>query len=213
MVSIAMSNLDLLREPPARPTTPGLLNGIRSFLSGDRVWELLEEQAAALHRGGEPSEAEVERISRGITAELRRVVVPIDREDLQELSSVIERVAAHRRRAQHALTTLDAERREQTTRPLEELLVSCTLTVDKAVRRMGRREYASVLDLARELRKLQREAEVAHDEALSSLLGDDNPNGAHLLVSTKGPLDDLAATIRECGTLGKFLAFLAVKNG
>jgi uncharacterized protein Yka (UPF0111/DUF47 family) len=216
MLSRAMSNLEstpAVGSSPSRHVTPGLLKAIRSFLSGDRVWDLLELQAAAIHRGGDTSEVEAERVARVIATELRRLVVPIDREDLYELSAALERVSALRWRSSRAMAMLDVEDRRDSTGRLEEMLIGCTLAIQNAIGHLRSREYARVIDLSRELRKLQREAEIAHDEAISSLLSEDDSRGAHVVVCAKAPLDDLAATIRECGAVGKLFAFLAVKNG
>jgi hypothetical protein len=179
------------------------------------VWELLEQQATALRRGAaeEADHVEAEIVSREVETELRRLVVPIDREDLHGLSSALQRATALTRRSYRAVALLGPEAGADPTRRLEELLVRCTGTVDAAVGHLRRREYARVLDVSHELRGLQREAGIAHDEALACLLSHDHSHEAHVILCTKVPLDDLVVAIGECGALGRLFAFLAVKNG
>ncbi len=232
-----MNDLDTFRRRP-RPA-PQRANGreltsvsqvrrvLRFLRSGDHLWWLLEQQARVVHEGAvalttsaehgrdavDRSEVEGERISLEIETELRRsFLVPIDREDLHELSSGLDCVLALTTYSRRAFVMLDIAPSAAPMNRLEELLVSCTFEIEEAIRHLRRREYDLVVDVSRELRRLQRVAGIVHDEALSTLLREDDSRAGRTLIRKKTTLDNLAETIRRCGALGKYLAYLAAKN-
>jgi uncharacterized protein Yka (UPF0111/DUF47 family) len=198
---------------------------VRELLGSDRLWDQLDTQvtlmcneAAALRSTGtseaiDRAEVEAEKASRAFEASLRSAfVVPIDREDLHGLASAIDGLAAWITRSRRALLTLDVEPISGMN-GLGELVVTSSREIAAGIGHLRRTEYDDVILISRELRRLHLDGELAHDEAVSKLFAPTDGRDAQTLVRAKAPLDDFASTVRQCGAVGKLLAYLAVKNG
>ncbi|MDB4935741.1 MAG: Phosphate transport regulator [Labilithrix sp.] len=202
----------------------------RFFRNGEHLWGPLEQQATALRREATAcspganadddrvalasSDAEREQLSLAFETALRSTwFLPIDREDLHELSSALDEVLVRTTHTRHALVILDVDPAAACLAPLGDLLALATSKIDTAIRHLRHKEYAVVTELARELRRLIQSAELAHHEALSSLLDRDDSMAAHHIVRHKTALEHQMRAIRECRTTATLLAFLAAKNG
>ena len=129
-----------------------------------------------------------------------------NREDLHALSFAVGSVLELR-------TPWVSEVSAEPVNQLHELVVGGTQKIETAIGHLRHREYELVIEVSRALRALQKDAELVHDGALSTLFRKDDDFAANTLLREKATLDELEATLRRCGALGKMLAYLAVKNG
>ncbi|HVH46154.1 MAG TPA: hypothetical protein VM925_27580 [Labilithrix sp.] len=207
---------------------------LRFFGEGDRLYELLERQAALVHDGAatflsfatgaasmfelQPAadgiEAEEERVSTEIeTALARALLARIDREDMHELSSRLHTSLSFSIYSLRSNVTLSGDEPAEAMSDLARTVVDCTALIAQSIRRLRHGEYGAVPELAREIRSLHRGGIEMHDAGLSSLLRHDGTGGGHELVRTTFALDAVEGTLRQCGRIGSLLAYLAVKHG
>lgn len=212
----------------------GLQDVIRFLLPReDHFYDFLEQQAKAAHEGAKAFEMFTEN---GGTAEdaraavqkcehhgdsivhemeealARTFVTPIDREDLQRLSSELDTVLDLTNGAIRACTMLGVAEPTTAMKRLVQILVDCTHRIDVAIPRLRRHEYAEIVSCARELRKIEKEADTVYREAISSLFKDSAVD-AKKLIREKTVLEDLENAIDQCDSIADILANLAVKNG
>jgi uncharacterized protein Yka (UPF0111/DUF47 family) len=94
--------------------------------------------------------------------------------------------------------------------------VRCTTKINEAMPKLRRHEYHDMLETARELRKIEKEADVVYREAVSALFkaGGTNPGiDARVLIREKSVLEDLENAIDQCDSIADTMTNLAVKNG
>jgi predicted phosphate transport protein (TIGR00153 family) len=221
----------------------GLQDVIRWFLPReDHFYDFLEQQAKAAHEG---AKALAKFASNGSTAEEARAAVqkiehegdrivhemeealaktfvtPIDREDLQKLSSELDTVLDLTNGAMRACVMLGVEKPTEAMKQLIEIIVKCTRKMDEAMPKLRKHEYKEIVDVARELRKIEKEADVVYREAVSALFRLDRTSGpfregagdARILIREKTVLEDLENAIDQCDAIADTLANLAVKHG
>lgn len=207
---------------------------IRFFLpKEEHFYDFLEKQAKVAHEG---AHALAKFTTNGQTAEQARVAVqkcehegdaivhameealaktfvtPIDREDLQRLSSELDTVLDLTNGAIRACTMLGVEQATEPMRKLVDILVSCTDRIDAVIPKLRRHEYSEIVAATRELRKIEKEADTVYREAISSLFKD-NAVDAKKLIREQTVLEDLENAIDQCDSIGDILANLAIKNG
>ena len=86
---------------------------------------------------------------------------------------------------------------------------------------LRKHKYAEMLEVARELRKIEKEADAVYREALSVLFRSDTAGGAYregaadarVLIREKTVLEDLENAIDQCDSIADTLTNLAVKHG
>lgn len=158
-------------------------------------------------------EAESIRVSIDIEESLRRALsLAIDRHDLHELSAHLTGVLAliaHTVRSGLGTSAASLSESEATTR-LVDLLVRSTEGIAQAVAALRTNDHVLMSRIARDLRTLQRDASIAHDDALAWLLARED-QAARELTRASFVLDDLKQTMRRCGTTASFLSYVAVK--
>ena len=183
------------------------------------------EGALALHRFNEGSSAnavryavqELEHQGDELSLEMEEAlakafVTPIDREDLQKLSSELDAVldlanAAIRAAALYGVNT--------PTEPMGELmdvLVQSTLILKETMPNLRKSAYADISDAAHALRKLEKEGDRIFRAAVSGLFRDETTD-AKKLLRERQVLEDLENAVDGCEAVGETLAHLAVKNG
>lgn len=212
----------------------GLQDIIRFLLPREeQFYDFLEQQAKAAHLGaealakftdGEHSADEARKavqicehngdaIVHAMEEALAKTfVTPIDREDLQRLSSELDTVLDLTNGAIRACTMLGVEVPTEPMKGLVKILVDCTLRIDEVMPRLRRHEYGDIVACSRELRKIEKEADSVYREAISSLFKDDSVD-AKKLIREKTVLEDLENAVDQCDSIGDILANLAVKNG
>lgn len=139
-------------------------------------------------------------------------VTPIDREDLQQLSSEIDTITDLTNAAARACAWFGVTR---PTEPMVELmakLVEATLVLKDAVPALRAHEYPRLVDCGRRLRQLEKDADLVYREAVSALFRQD-PFDCKSMFRDKQVLDDLENAIDHCERVGHLLVNLAVKHG
>ncbi len=216
----------------------GIQDVIRWFLPReDHFYDFLERQAKAAHEGAKAlskfatngtsaveARANVQKIEHegdGIVREMEEAlaktfVTPIDREDLQKLSSELDTVLDLMNGAIRACVLLGVEKPTDPMKQLVEILVRCTMKIDGAMPKLRKHQYTELLEVARELRKIEKEADAVYREAISVLFraGDTNAGvDARVLIREQTVLEDLENAVDQCDAIAGTLTNLAVKNG
>ncbi len=155
-------------------------------------------------------EAESVRVTVDIEEGLRRTFsLSVDRADVHELAAHLTGVLGLVARSVRTGFGPAIAGSEPTAR-LVDLLVRSTSGIAPGVAALRTNDHVVMSQVARELRTLQRDAGVAHDDALAALLREDGRD-ARELTRTAFALEDLKQTTRRCGETAAFLAYLAVK--
>lgn len=216
----------------------GIQDVIRWFMPReDHFYDFLERQAKKAHEGASAlskfatngrtaveTRDEVQKIEHegdGIVRDMEEAlaktfVTPIDREDLQKLSSELDTVLDLTNGAVRACVLLGVDKPTQPMTELIEIIVRCTSKIDEAMPKLRRHQYADLLETARELRKIEKEADAVYREAVSALFraGGTNPGiDARVLIREKTVLEDLENAIDQCDSIADTLTNLAVKHG
>ncbi|HVH44069.1 MAG TPA: DUF47 family protein [Labilithrix sp.] len=221
----------------------GIQDVIRWFLPReDHFYDFLERQATAAHEGAkalskfatsgstaqqardevQKIEHEGDRIVHEMEEALAKTfVTPIDREDLQKLSSELDTVLDLTNGAIRACVMLGVDEPTEAMRKLIEIIVRCTATINEAIPKLRKHQYTEIVAVARELRKIEKEADVVYREAVSELFRSETKGGAfragaadaRILIREKTVLEDLENAIDQCDSIADILANLSVKHG
>jgi uncharacterized protein Yka (UPF0111/DUF47 family) len=208
---------------------------IRFFLpKEEHFYDFLENQANVAHEGAkailkfadegataseasaavQKHEHEGDKIVHEMEEALARTfVTPIDREDLQKLSSELDTVLDLTNGAIRACSMLGVDTPTAAMKQLMHLIVKCTTKISEAVPKLRKHEYSGIVDVARELRKIEKEADTVYREAISGLFKDAASGDARVLVREKTVLEDLENAIDACDSIADTLTNLAIKNG
>ena len=168
-----------------------------------------EEARAAVQKCEHEGDAIVHAMEEALA---KTFVTPIDREDLQRLSSELDTVLELTNGAIRACTMLGVEEATEPMQKLVRILVDCTHRIDTVMPKLRRHEYAQIVTCTRELRKIEKDADTVYREAISSLFKDSSVD-AKKLIREKTVLEDLENAIDQCDSIGDILANLAIKNG
>jgi uncharacterized protein len=220
----------------------GIQDVIRFFLPReDHFYDFLERQATAAHDG---AKALSKFATNGTTAEQARdavqkiehagdrivhemeealaktFVTPIDREDLQKLSSELDNALDLTNGAIRACVMMGVEKPTEPMKKLIDIIVRSTEKLESTIPKLRKHAYSEIVTDARELRKLEKEGDAVYREAVSSLFRD-GPGGAYrdgaadarILIREKTVLEDLENAIDACDSIADTLANLAVKHG
>jgi uncharacterized protein Yka (UPF0111/DUF47 family) len=212
----------------------GLQDLVRWLLpKEDHFYGFLEDQAVAAHEGATALAAfsaegavaagvaqtvqAVEHKGDAIVHSLEEAlaktfVTPIDREDLQKLSSQLDDVLDLTNGAARGCVLFGVARPTPAMIALTEKLVACTLILKDALPHLRNHEYSSLIDASRVLRKLEKEGDTIYREAIRELFSNEKID-ARVLFREKQVLDDLETAIDHCEYVSDTLANLAVKNG
>lgn len=212
----------------------GIQDVIRFLLPReDHFYDFLEKQAKVAHQGAvalamftenghtadearaavQKCEHEGDKIVHEMEEALAKTfVTPIDREDLQRLSSELDDVLDLTNGAIRACTMLGVEEATEPMKKLVKILVDCTHRLDTVMPKLRRHEYEEIVACARELRKVEKDADTVYREAISSLFKDSTVD-AKRLIREKTVLEDLENAVDQCDSIADTLTNLAVKNG
>jgi uncharacterized protein Yka (UPF0111/DUF47 family) len=212
----------------------GIQDVIRFFLpKEEHFYDYLEKQAKCAHEG---AKALAKFTDNGQTADQARTAVqkfehegdaivhemeealaktfvtPIDREDLQKLSSELDTVLDLTNGAIRACAMLGVDEPTEPMRKLVRIIVQCTEKIDEAMPKLRKHAYTDIVTSARELRKIEKEADLIYRDAISNLFKNSDVD-AKRLIREKTVLEDLENAIDQCDSIADILANLAVKNG
>ena len=199
----------------------------------EHFYDFLERQALAAHEGAtalatfSAEGAALERVAESVQvvehkgdalvheledALAKTFVTPIDREDLQKLSSQLDDVLDLTNSAARGCLLFGVTRATPAMTTLTEMLVTCTEILKDALPHLRNHAYSALIDASRVLRKLEKEADTVYREAVRELFGNEKIE-ARVLLREKQVLDDLEKAIDHCEYVSNTLANLAVKNG
>jgi predicted phosphate transport protein (TIGR00153 family) len=139
-------------------------------------------------------------------------VTPLDREDLQRLSSELDTVLDLTNAAARACHLFGVSRPTEPMVRLMEKLVECTQLLKATLPKLRRHEYQEILEDTRTLRKLEKDADAVYRQAISELFQDPQIDAKKLLREMH-VLEDLENAVDHCDHVGKTLTNLAVKHG
>jgi uncharacterized protein Yka (UPF0111/DUF47 family) len=198
----------------------------------DRFYDYLEGQADTARRAaralqglkeGRPLQ-ELQNVVQGLEHEgdklcheveealARTFVTPIDREDLQRLSSELDDILDLTNAAVRVATLYGVTAPTEPMLKLVDVLGSATEVLVGCIARLRRHAYAEILDDTKAVRALEKEADAVFRKAVSLLFQDERVDAKRLLRE-RAVLDDLENAVDRCEHVARTLANLAVKHG
>jgi uncharacterized protein len=99
-------------------------------------------------------------------------VTPIDREDIQKLSSELDDVADLANAAARAFVLFSVDKPTEPMIALMEKLVQCTKVLSDTIPNLRKAKYEALIESARTLRTLEKEGDVIYRDAIGALFGD-----------------------------------------
>jgi uncharacterized protein Yka (UPF0111/DUF47 family) len=142
----------------------------------------------------------------------RTFVTPIDREDLHHLTSELDDIVDLTNLTARALDLYHIEKPTEAMTKLMEQLVLCTAAVRDAVKKLRTHEYDKLMDHARAIRQLEKNADAIYRADISRLFSAEQVDVRDLLKQ-KEALDDLENAVDHCDNVADLLSNLAVKHG
>ncbi len=205
---------------------------IRFLLPREEIfYDFLERQAVVAHKGAlslasfkdgdvtrvrdavQRLEHEGDKIVHEMEEALARTfVTPIDREDLQKLSSELDDVLDLTNGTVRAAALYGVNRATEPMMKLIEVLIRCTEVLEATIPNLRKHRYKEIVDSARAIRKLEKEGDAIFRSAVSALFHDDAIDAKQLLRE-KEVLEDLENAIDVCNNVADTLTNFAVKHG
>ena len=142
----------------------------------------------------------------------RTFVTPIDREDLHRLTGELDDIVDLTNLTARALDLYHIEKPTEAMSKLMEQLVQCTAVVRDAVKRLRGHEYEKLIEDARTMRQLEKNADAIYRADISRLFSAQQIDVRDLLKQ-KEALDDLENAVDHCDNVADLLSNLAVKHG
>ena len=139
-------------------------------------------------------------------------VTPIDREDLQHLSSELDDVLDLTNSAARACLLFGVTTPSEAMLQLIQVLVRATAALEEALPKLGKHDYAGLMANSRTIRQLEKEADLVFRSALSRLFHDEGVD-AKSILREKEVLENLEHAIDRCERVAHTLANLAIKHG
>ena len=139
-------------------------------------------------------------------------VTPIDREDLQRLSTELDTVCDLTNAAARACAWFGVKRPTPAMVALMEKLVECTQVLKDCLPLLRSHQYQQVLEAGRLLRSKEKEGDTIYRGAISALFNDASID-ARALLREREVLEDLENAIDHCERVAHTLVNLSVKNG
>jgi predicted phosphate transport protein (TIGR00153 family) len=179
---------------------------LASFADEDKTAAAIMEQVQAIEHEGDKLVHEIEE------ALARTFVTPIDREDIHLLASSIDDVLDLTNYAARACAMLGVERPTAPMVALMKVLVEATTVLADGLPALRRRAYLELRTSMRSIRKIEKEGDRIHREAVSELFRSE-PIDAKVLLREREVLEDLENAIDRCEKVADTLSNLAVKHG
>jgi uncharacterized protein len=206
---------------------------VRWFLPReDHFYRFLEKQASVAHRGAsalgefkpgkniadvqsavQQLEHEGDKVNHELEEALQKTfVTPIDREDLQRLSSELDDILDLTNSAARACALFGVRSPTPPMLQLIAILISATAELEAALPLLSKHDYAGLMKTSRSIRQLEKDADAVFRSALSRLFSDEAVNAKELLRE-KEVLENLEHAIDRCERVAHTLANLSVKHG
>ena len=138
-------------------------------------------------------------------------VTPIDREDLQRLSSELDTIVDLINAGARACAWFGVERPTEPMVKLMDQLVACTLVLKDGLPHLRKHEYQALVECGRTLRAREKSADTVYREAVSKLFKTEMD--ARVILREKEVLDDFENAVDRCESVGHVLVNLAIKHG
>jgi uncharacterized protein Yka (UPF0111/DUF47 family) len=195
----------------------------------ERFYDLLERQAQIAREGAAALAAidgdakavrdrleQLEHAGDAVVAEVdealaRTFVTPIEREDIQRLSSEMDDVIDLATLAARSFVLFGVERPSAALSRLLRTLAEASAVLDRALPKLRRHAYDELLEAAREVRRLEKDGDATFRAAISELFHDRAIDGKQL-IREKELLEDVEAAIDHCHRVASTLSNLAVKH-
>jgi uncharacterized protein len=212
----------------------GLQDAVRWLLpKEDHFFELMEKQAATLSRAAaemvrfKPGQTTAEQNAASIQAIehegdalvhaveealAKTFVTPIDREDIQKLSSMLDDILDLLNETARSMSLYGLDAPSPPMTQLSDLLLGATTQLADALPKLRQANYEALLAASHEVKKLEKEGDKVFRDAVAALFRDESVSAKQLLRD-KEILTDLEEALDSCEDTAEFLAHLAVKNG
>ena len=210
----------------------GIQSVIRFLLPReDHFYDFLERQAVVAHKGAHAlrsfKEGDVARVRDAVQllehegdkivhemeeALAKTFVTPIDREDLQKLSSEIDDVLDLMNGTIRAAALYGVSSATEPMMKLIDVLVRCTEMLEATIPNLRKHRYKDLVESARAVRKLEKEGDAIFRGAVSALFHD-GAIDAKQLLREKEVLEGLENAIDASDHVADTLTNLAVKHG
>jgi uncharacterized protein Yka (UPF0111/DUF47 family) len=177
---------------------------LRSFKDGDVT--RVRDAVQLLEHEGDRIVHEMEE------ALAKTFVTPIDREDLQKLSSELDDVLDLMNGTIRAAALYGVGRATEPMMGLVDVLVRCTEMLEATIPNLRKHRYKDLVESARAIRKLEKEGDAIFRGAVSALFHDDAIDAKQLLRE-KEVLEGLENAIDVSNHVAGTLTNLAVKHG
>lgn len=142
----------------------------------------------------------------------RTFVAPIDREDLQRLSSMLDDVIDYTNLVARGCASYGFASHSADLLSMMDVLVQYTAAIREAVPRLRHRDYAALLARRTALRQIERDGDVVYRAAMARLFASHEIDAKELLRQ-KEVLDAIERAVNHCDHVADLFAHLAVKNG
>lgn len=142
----------------------------------------------------------------------RTFVTPLDREDLHKLASELDDVVDITNLAARACAVYGVERPTEAMMKLMDVLVAATELLKEAVPKLRGHAYAEIIEIARKIRGLEKEADTIFRAAISGLFKAPNMEAREFLKQ-KEVLEDIERAVDHCDNVADLLSNLSVKHG
>jgi uncharacterized protein Yka (UPF0111/DUF47 family) len=210
----------------------GLQSVIRFLIPReDHFYDFLEQQAVVAHKGALAlasfKDGDVARVRDAVQqlehdgdkivhamedALAKTFVTPIDREDLQKLSSELDDVLDLMNGTIRAAALYGVVRPTEPMLKLIDVLIRCTELLEMTIPNLRKHRYKDLVESARAIRKLEKEGDAIFRSAVSALFHDSLIDAKQLLRE-KEVLEDLENAIDVANNVADTLTNLAVKHG
>jgi uncharacterized protein Yka (UPF0111/DUF47 family) len=178
---------------------------LRRFKEGSPAAEVRDAVQALEHQGDKICHDMEEAL--GAT-----FVTPLDREDLQKLSSELDDILDLTNGAIRAATLYGVKAPSEPMGKLMDVLVDCTRVLKETMPNLRKNAYDKITLGTHALRKLEKDGDAIYRESVSALFHNEGLDAKEILRE-KEVLEDLEEAVDHCETVGETLAHLAVKHG
>ncbi len=213
--------------------------GLQSFVRwllprADHFYDFLERQAAVAHQGAlalarfgtaemgsaqevcdavQALEHEGDKIVHEMEEALAKTfVTPLDREDLQRLSVELDDILDLANATARVALLYGVDTPSQASKQLATILVDATKLLADVMPALRKHRYPELMEVAREVRKLEKSADQIFRQETSRLFHDVSIE-ARELIRQKQLLDDIEHAIDRCEHVASTLTNLSVKHG
>jgi hypothetical protein len=158
-------------------------------------------------------EHEGDKIVHEMEEELAKTfVTPIDREDLQRLSSELDDILDFTNATARVALLYGVDRPSEAMTRIMDILVESTAILDTLMPLLRKHKYTQLIDAARVIRKYEKDADAIYRQEISRLFHAPDLDPREL-IRQKTVLDDIELAVDKCEHVASTLTNLAIKHG